>query len=538
MTEIEGIEHKIEIHEISLFRQVIENKANRLDVIREAISNVCAKEVGATTLEINIFDDPDYGISLRFKDDGCGMDYTGPPQNAGRLDRFLNLGFSGAAGIRVDEYSWKGLGSKLMYDSRKLEIETWDGKEKVYRVVVNEPKYHLTKDAPELPKPIIYSRAANPNDKRGTIINVYGYEGGRGSDEYLFDNVKEYLLYRTLVGCTKDKELPKVVLKIGDQKEDFKPGYQWLDQQTLPDGTIDPRTAIIASSIKEERTIRVGDKDIVVSVVLKGGFTLDTGKFDYMVPHSFRVGAKLSVNGIPYLELDINRFKGKADKLLKNLTDIVIECDSINLDMSRNNYVHDTIGETFEDCVKWAFERLSSRDEYKRFKDAYEQAKTRKLSSALDERKSDLEDPKQRWTFVDGAIIHREPRCEHDTLAVLWKLEGMKKLPFAHFQTLEHTEQEGMDLIVDIKENDGEELKKYVSMEVEYLFENFLRHKHRVKQTAYIICWDIRKPDVCLSTSLNYKFIYREGDHQITVYVIRKMLHIAVGRKQEIHSGG
>lgn len=65
------------------------------------------------------------GHVFEVSDDGCGMGYTGNKDFPGRLDRFLGLGLSAIVGQKSDEFSWKGLGSKLSYQSKRVEIETY-----------------------------------------------------------------------------------------------------------------------------------------------------------------------------------------------------------------------------------------------------------------------------------------------------------------------------------------------------------------------------------------------------------------------------
>ncbi len=110
MTEvIEPTEHEISI---GIVKQVVQNRAHPLDVIREAISNSCAKEIEASKLKVTVFYDGNYRWSFIFEDDGIGMDYTGEkePEKQGRLDRFLNLAYSGVVGLKSDEFGFKGLG--------------------------------------------------------------------------------------------------------------------------------------------------------------------------------------------------------------------------------------------------------------------------------------------------------------------------------------------------------------------------------------------------------------------------------------------
>lgn len=54
-------EHKISIG-IGIIKKVVQNRGNPLDVIREALSNSCAKEVGASYFKIAVF----YDGGMRF----------------------------------------------------------------------------------------------------------------------------------------------------------------------------------------------------------------------------------------------------------------------------------------------------------------------------------------------------------------------------------------------------------------------------------------------------------------------------------------
>ncbi len=112
------------ISEISVMKQLIKERIKPLDLLRELLSNAGAKEVGATEIRINYYVNQ-HGHVFEVADDGCGMDYTGQKTAPGRLDRFLALGLSATIGQKSDEFSWKGLGSKLAYQSQRVEIETY-----------------------------------------------------------------------------------------------------------------------------------------------------------------------------------------------------------------------------------------------------------------------------------------------------------------------------------------------------------------------------------------------------------------------------
>jgi hypothetical protein len=154
----EAKQHDIRISGPSLIKQAVQNRKHPLDMVREALSNSCAQEVGANKVIVTVFKHPDYGVTFSFFDNGIGLDWTrgheGPHQ--GRLDRFLNLGFSGVIGVAADEFGWKGLGAKLMYWCRHLTIETVSAKDrKRYKVEVPDPMGALELLEPKLPEPMV-----------------------------------------------------------------------------------------------------------------------------------------------------------------------------------------------------------------------------------------------------------------------------------------------------------------------------------------------------------------------------------------------
>lgn len=127
VTEI-GEEHVIIVDPVGLISEIINNIGDQRDVIRELISNSASKEVGATKIKIRVYES-DMGLAITITDDGRGMDYTNDPKKLGRLDKFLNAAQGKQAGLEGDEFGAKGFGAKLLYNSERVEVETWDGGE-------------------------------------------------------------------------------------------------------------------------------------------------------------------------------------------------------------------------------------------------------------------------------------------------------------------------------------------------------------------------------------------------------------------------
>src|SRR5260370_4305681 len=87
------------LHELSLMKQLIKERAHSLDLLRELISNACAKEVEATEVKVK-YTMGDEGHIFDVDDNGSGMDFTGNKQLPGRLDRFLGLGLTSPVRIK------------------------------------------------------------------------------------------------------------------------------------------------------------------------------------------------------------------------------------------------------------------------------------------------------------------------------------------------------------------------------------------------------------------------------------------------------
>lgn len=105
-----------------------------------------------------------------------------------RLNRFLALGLSAVVGAKSDEFSWKGLGSKLAFHSRRLTVETYTGSGPVRLVQVNAP-WDTISDGRK-PRPKIYESEPGTSHRRGTKVVVAGHPPDVRR-EYTFSQVKD-----------------------------------------------------------------------------------------------------------------------------------------------------------------------------------------------------------------------------------------------------------------------------------------------------------------------------------------------------------
>ncbi len=536
MTEIlEPLEHEISIG-VGIVKQVVQNRAHPLDVIREAISNSCAKEVRASYLKITVFYDGAYGWSFIFEDDGIGMNYTGEkePEKQGRLDRFLNLAYSGVAGLESDEFGFKGLGSKLMYLSKKLEVETKTRTGESYKVIIEDPLGKLLRrDKPELPKPVIYKKAP-VSFEHGTVIRVYGYDTGIKYNEYENpEKLKQYLYFRTLVGYTRPERLrdgfPKVVIKTPSipDEEELKIGFPWIKKEG--DHVEGQKIGVINPPISITKGDKKGNN---VTVVLKGGYAVKTGEFgmsDHGILESKGVGLTYVWKGIPYFSLDFNHYKPPGFELYYRFCRFVVECDDIDTDIARSRIVSDGVREPlFTVALRECFRNVMDTDDYKEWVRYRRELKRKDLGVTLNQRKDALSGREQKWVFYEGQLVHKEPDNEQDVRALLWKLEGLKALPFYYFRTLEHTAQKGIDIIAEYQEKDFSEKKLFQAIEVEHMLENYSDHDHVPEQTSLIIAWDSKNRDKLTVVEGEWKYVWGYIGQNLNVVLLKYLPSIEV----------
>ncbi len=531
---------KPKIHDLSAFKQVMESRTHPLDMVREAISNMLAPEVAASEAVIQHYSHPEYNASFIFKDDGVGMTYTGDAENPGRLDRFIGLAFSKSAGLDGDHWGWKGLGSKLMLSCTKLVIETWTGNDfdDVFKVDIFNPRLSLLSDPPVEPVYELLRRSANLSDRKGTKINIFGYDGGYHN--YSFKDIRNYLYLNTAVGLTSHLQgLPEVRLKVNAEEKTLDIGFKYItnhDQSW--------RTVVIDDTIeKVEEVITEGNKKIEVKVIFKGGFTLDTGQFG-LSSHRYNTGLRLSVKGIPYFQLPFYAFKGSKFNQYKDLCSFTVECNALesklNMDRSAisNQHGQDVIVKTFRKLTAKCFDEFATSENYIEFMQKRRKEDEKSKANALIKRQEALSNASQEYVCYnpnadEPVVLHKVPSSEQDTLAVFWKLESKKLLPFEKFISLEHTSHAGIDVIATYQIDDESSINQFVSIEFEYQFSNFLKHGHNPKQTSLIICWEIDKPKVL--TKINeYTYRYDVAGVSIQVFEIKNFPNILIKSYDEI----
>ena len=536
--ESKGKDVDLIIQEVALMKHLIKERSHALSLLRELISNSGAKEVGATEIRIKYTVDEE-GHIFEVIDNGCGMNYTGEKLIPGRLDKFLGLGLSTIVGIKSDEFSWKGLGSKLAYQSRKIEIDTWCGLGDAIRVEVNEPWSSIERNL--IPKPKLFMYKPEEGRKTGTSIKVFGHPPHRKEQPFTIEEIKKYLLHRTFIGFTREREnSPKVFLSVLGQTETIDFGFPELMFKDSKEGTV---------FVDEHKTVTKSGTNRSVTVRMKGFYTWD--EKDYGLDRNqMNTGLILSVKGIPYFDLNMEEYGSRNLRTARpgvNKCCLIVECDQIHEEMNipRSGLNDSEPTDLFKKAVSEIFEKIESSPEYLKFRRIQEERTTEAGADALKGKKQNLESENQMWVVFQSSdsakpiILSREPENENDVLCILWKLEALGVLPFKEFQTLGHAGS-GPDLIVHFQEDSQSNPDRYTSIEVENKFYNYKLHGHKPSQYPRVMCWEIGKtPKIPINkTDKKYKHTAVREDLQIHIFSIRLMDGIRVIPKKEFSKYG
>jgi hypothetical protein len=542
LQETSAEEIEILRNEIGVFKNLIKERKHTLDLVRELLSNAGAREVGASWIEITYTRGRE-GNVFEVADDGCGMNFTGSQKVPGRLDRFLGLGFGAIVGEKADEFAFKGLGSKLAYYSKRVEIETRFTGQPFYTVRINEPWSSLERNL--LPKP---QKAEYPesDEKPGTRIKVSGHPPYEDDEPLTSEKIHAYLLHRTFAGFTGVRaNPPRISLSVLGSNEELLFGFPEFRGIDWPNGiALEPETGRLLVNIVEKAPE-------IELVRLKGFLTWDAGRYG-LSKDNLNTGLILSSRGIPYFELDIRDYGARSIPQANpgvEGTCLIVECDGVHAQMNiaRSDLVASPERVALRRAVRHLFERLEGSPDYLEFRKIPKEKKQVVSADQLDKVKREIESEDQNWVVFQrpgqkAILLMRAPQSEAEVNALLWKLEALGALPFHRFQSLAYVGAvRGPDLLASFQEDKTSEPLRSAVIEVENNFRNYTLHGHIPSQYPKVICWDVpssgRKVRLN-STSKPYKWTVNMPGYQVHVYVLKQMDGIKVMSRRELREQG
>lgn len=183
-----------EVNPAAEFLEISNDFTDPKELVREAISN--AFDAKSNIIRIKAFVDKTSGVdelTILIEDDGEGM-------NLEQLKAFFGLGFSNRR--EKDEFGnkssnaigEKGHGTKIYFNSRKIEVETVHNKQLITAVMDKPIQTLRTGKIPE----VTYSTKTTDKNN-GTKIIIYGYNDNNQSG-FGHNALKDYILWFTKFG--------------------------------------------------------------------------------------------------------------------------------------------------------------------------------------------------------------------------------------------------------------------------------------------------------------------------------------------------
>ena len=521
--------------------------SNPLDLVREAISNAFDAEADNIVLEFSVIQE--YGekvLKIEIEDNGTGMDEKG-------LASFFDLGNSLRRG---DENSIgeKGHGTKVFFNSRKIEVITVKD-EKKYHAVMNEPSRELfERRIPEV-KVTIDDDETAPS---GTSICIWGYNNNR-RDKFTHDQLKDYILWFTKFGSI-EREFG--IEKNSNVKLKFK-GIDRRDFEELEYGHVFPKESKKVSDLFDKyiveapkwyckKFIKTGSLKNMPEIEYHAIFVIEGTKVKYGYnPMIRRSGYNAPAGAYTIQERyglwlckDFMPIQRKNEWITTKGSEYTkfhafINCQDLRLTANRGS-IENTPSEVLQDLMDVVKEMYINITQSADWMDIeWLESEVTAYNTAEKERK-DFEwriDKVNRAKVADFNGIHLiEPQRESGVFTIFMQLSSYDSGLFP-FTIIDYDTHSGIDVIVKAKDDIPIKSSKLYYVEFKnYLTKDF---NHSFENLHSIICWDINLKDLKNNDEVidiakqrrTLKIIQPEHEGDYTRYYLDSMRS---GRKIEV----
>jgi hypothetical protein len=529
------------------FIEIALDFSNPLDLVREAISNAFDAEADNIVLEFSVIQE--YGekvLKIEIEDNGTGMDEKG-------LASFFDLGNSLRRG---DENSIgeKGHGTKVFFNSRKIEVITVKD-EKKYHAVMNEPSRELFERRIPKVKVTIDDDETVPS---GTSICIWGYNNNR-RDKFTHDQLKDYILWFTKFGSI-EREFG--IEKNSNVKLKFK-GIDRRDFEELEYGHVFPKESKKVSDLFDKyiveapkwyckKFIKTGSLKNMPEIEYHAIFVIEGTKVKYGYnPMIRRSGYNAPAGAYTIQERyglwlckDFMPIQRKNEWITTKGSEYTkfhafINCQDLRLTANRGS-IENTPSEVLQDLMDVVKEMYINITQSADWMDIeWLESEVTAYNTAEKERK-DFEwriDKVNRAKVADFNGIHLiEPQRESGVFTIFMQLSSYDSGLFP-FTIIDYDTHSGIDVIVKAKDDIPIKSSKLYYVEFKnYLTKDF---NHSFENLHSIICWDINLKDLKNNDEVidianqrrTLKIIQPEHEGDYTRYYLDSMRS---GRKIEV----
>lgn len=497
-TEVIIVEvYKPLVKDISLFKEIVKNLINPLEVVREAISNSIDAE--AKNISIDVYRNLDGIFCISFTDDGDGM-------NKDELESFFNLGDSSKDRRNIGE---KGLGTKIFFKSKKIIISTQ--KNNIVKLVseMNEPWNCLVNN--EIPtytieceEPII--------GYNGTKITIEGYMVDNPERYYNIDTLKDYILWFTAGGSfkyifatypelnyyVKNMQIaPRIFIKDGllNIKEEIPGAHQFFPPQENPPQDAEER--IYKNSVNYcrhfgpyHRSTNINGE--YVSFQMYGTISgINCRRAICKLRQSERLKGRFGI----YLAKDFIPFTKKSS-LISNINyhhfHLLVNSQNFELTADRNNVSNED-----DPKVKWIYSTVKDIIENDILPVTqltyFRMRKQEEVNSLIEEKNKNLKARMNAFNKLealnlDNISVKCIPDNEAQVVILLSSLLSNYKFKkyINYIDSIAHYSLQSTTDLICLDSN-GEILL----VEVEFILSNIFKHDHPYMTFDCIVCWKI-----------------------------------------------
>lgn len=486
------------VNQVNEFKEIANNFANPLEIVREAISNSIdarASEIHLSFDVINHFGEEIFRVKIG--DNGNGM-------NEQDLESFFDLGNSTKIGDG-DSIGEKGHGTKVYFHSRQVNLITYK-EGKCIRAVMNDIYKSLNQNI--IPT-YEYTVTEDSENRRGTEIEIIGYNLNKFS-VFKHAILKDYILWKTKFGAI-DKEFG---IDTFNNCQIFLKGLDAKSIETINFGHVFPVESQSANKLFDiytndapdyfcKKWIETGTLPNFPYIEYQAAFYVEgkhvkysynkllkrQGNPDGLYTMQERYGLWLCKDYIP-IQRKNEWIVTKGSEYTK--FHAFFNCQNFKLTANRGS-VEATLPEVLQDIentVTQIYNRITNSEEYAILDWLQGEAKgydTVEKEKREYERRKKMA-IKQKFAEYKGVKFY-EPQLESGVHALLMQISLLEPDLFP-FEMIDYNTNTGIDILVKEKNKLTVDQSRIYYVELKnFLDKNF---NHSFEYLHSIVCWDVK----------------------------------------------
>ena len=176
-------------------------------------------------------------------------------------------------------------------------------------------------------------------------------------------------------------------------------------------------------------------------------------------------------------------------------------------------------------AFQMATQELCRSHKFSLFMDQIESAARTRSAKALAARQDALR--ARARVYYGRTELGCVPASENEVVVMLAKLEAIGGIPMPLFRLLEYTPRQGIDALGDFQLSPEAAPERLAPIEVEFHFENFLRHGHAIEQVRLIVCWGFGSASTAERAPLRQQeqwlYTYTKNQYSVSVVVLSRL---------------